>query len=182
METRRTDIHPDTRVLNRFVTAALERQKRHYQGTWLSALILLPPNSMELPMALIEDIDLEPVDKLILLSLMSRARRGDGVAIMPTHAELARSVNVVARQTVACSLAILRCRRWMTVCRTSWRRARLTGSAYALHASPLPIEDTIYLDPRYRDFLAGLADQHRVRTRNIANDVLDQLSKYHISH
>lgn len=177
METRRADVHPDTRVLNRFVTAALERQKRHYQGTWLSALILLPPNSMELPTALIEDTVLEPVDKLILLLLMSRARRDDGVAIMPTRAELARCANVAARQTVTRSLSILRCQRWMTVCRKSWRRGQQIGSAYALHCSPLPITDTIYLDPQYQDFLVGLTDQRRARIRKVANEALGQLSK-----
>lgn len=176
MDILSADIRPDTRVLKQSVTAALARQKRCYQGTWLSALVLLQTNSTELPAALIEDADLGPVDKLILLVLMSRASRGDGVAVMPTHAELARSANVAARQTVSSSLAILRCRRWMTVCRTSWRKGgRRIGSAYALHVAPLPIVDTIYLDPRYRAFLEGLAGQRHTRIRKVANDALGQL-------
>ena len=178
MHKQSVDIRPATRLLKRSVTRALARQRRRYQGTWPSALLLLQPNSCELPLALIEDSGLQPVDKLILLVLISRACRGDGIAVLPTHAELAKSVNVAARQSVSSSLSILRCRRWMTVCQTSWRRGgQRIGSAYALHATPLPIADTIYLDPRYRAFLQDLTGQRHNRIRKVANQVLGQLSK-----
>ena len=178
MRTQRDDIRPETRLLKGSVTAALARQRRRYQGTWPSALIVLQPNVTELPSALIEDAELEPVDKLILLVLISRACRGDGVAVLPTHAELAMSANVAARQSVSSSLSILRCRRWMTVCQTSWRKGgQRIGSAYALHVTPLPIADTIYLDPRYRAFLEELTGQRHARIRKVANDVLGQLSE-----
>lgn len=176
-QTQSVDIRPATRLLKRSVTAALARQRRRYQGTWPSALLVLQPNSSELPLALIEDSELEPLDKLILLVLISRACRGDGIALLPTHAELAQSANVAARQSVSCSLSILRCRRWMTVCQTSWRKGgQRIGSAYALHVTPLPITDTIYLDPRYRAFLQELIDQRHGRIRKVANEVLGQLS------
>ena len=178
MHSLSTDIRPETRLLQRSITAALARRKRRYQGTWLSALLMLQPNTMELPLALIEDADLEPVDKLIWLVLMSRACNGNGVAELPTHAEIARSANVAARQTVSNSMSILRCRRWMTVCRTSWRKGgRRQGSAYALHATPLPIADTIHLDPHYRAFVHELSAQGLARLRKAAQDVLEQLSE-----
>ena len=177
MTTQSVDVRPETRALGRSVTAALARHKRRYQGTWLSALVLLQPNSTELPSALIEDADLEPVDKLIWLVLMSRACNGDGVAVLPTHLELARCANVAARQTVASSLSILRCRRWMTVCRISWRRGgQQKGSAFALHVTPLPIADTIHLDPLYRAFLDESTGHSHVRVQKAAKDVLGQLS------
>jgi len=176
MNTQSVDVCPETRALGRSVTAALARHKRRYQGTWLRALVLLQPNSTEPPSALIEDTDLEPVDKLIWLVLMSRACNGDGVAVLPTHLELARCANVAARQTVASSLSILRCRRWMTVCRTSWRKGgQQKGSAYALHVTPLPIADTIHLDPHYRSFVEESAGNRHARIRRAAKDVLGQL-------
>ena len=178
MYTQSVDIRPATRLLKRSAITALARQRRRYQGTWPSALLLLQPNSSELPLALIEDSELEPVDKLILLVLIARACRGDGIAVLPTHAQLAQNANVAARQSVSSSLSILRCRRWMTVCQTSWRKGgQRIGSAYALHTRPLPIADTIYLDPRYCAFLQELTGQRHARVRKVAHEVLGQLSK-----
>ncbi len=169
-------VRPATRVLKRLVAAALAQQKPRYHGTEPSALLLLEPNCSGLPAALIEDSVLEPVDKLIWLLLMVRARRGEGVTWMPAYGELAKSAHVAARQTASRSLSILRCRRWLTVCHTSWRKdGQRRGSAYALHATPLPVADTIYLDPRYMAALEELTGQQQGRVRNIASNVLAQI-------
>ncbi len=170
-------VRPATRVLKRLVATALAQQKPSYHGTEPCALLLLEPNCSGSPSTLIEDSVLEPVDKLIWLVLMVRARRCDGVTLMPAHRELARSANVTARQTVSRSLSILRCRRWLTVCHTSWRKGgKRKGSAYALHAAPLPITDTTYLDPRYLAFLEESAGQHQGRVQNAASAVFGQIS------
>ena len=170
-------VRPATRALKELVAAALAKQKPSYHGTEACALLLLGPNCRELPAALIEDTVLEPVDKLIWLVLMVRARRGKGVTLMPAHRELARSANVASRQTASRSLSILRCRRWLTVCHTSWRKdGQRRGSAYALHATPLPVVDTIYLDPRYMAALEELTGQRQGRVRNTASNVLAQIS------
>ncbi len=176
MNKQNDDIRPETRALARSVSAAMAQRKGGHHCTQSNALLLLEPNCAELPSALIEDTVLEPVDKVIWLVLMMRACRGGGVTILPTHMELARSANVAARQTVARALSILRCRRWLTVCHTSWRKGgRQKGSAYALHATPLPIADTIYLDPRYPAFLEELTGQHQGRVQKVACDMLGQL-------
>ena len=143
-------VRPATSALRRLVAAALAQQKPRHHGTEPRALLLLEPNCSGLPSALIEDSVLEPVDKLIWLVLMVHARRGDRVTLMPAYRELARSANVASRQTASRSVSILRCRRWLTVCHTSWcKDGQRRASAYALHAAPLPIADTIYLDPNY---------------------------------
>lgn len=177
MNEQSANIRVETRALKRSITAALGRQRRSYNGTEPVALLMLQPISDELPSALIEDGDLAPVDKVIWLVLMSRACDADGVTVLPTHLELAKRTNVAATDTVARALAILRCRRWLSVCHTSWRKGgQRKGSAYALHAKPLPIVDTIYLDPHYRTFLEGLSGQRHSRVRKAACDVLAQLS------
>ncbi len=169
-------VRPATRVLKQLVAATLAQQKPSYHGTEPCALLLLEPNCSELPSTLIEDTVLEPVDKLIWLVLMVRAFNNDGITLLPAHRELARIANVVARQTASRSLSILRCRRWLTVCHTSWRKdGHRRGSAYALHAAPLPIADTIYLDPRYVVALEELTGQQQGRVRNIASNVLAQI-------
>ena len=156
---------------------ALAQHKPSYHGTEPCALLLLGPNCSGLPSALIEDTVLEPVDKVMWLVLMVRARHDDGVTFLPAHRELARIANVTARQTVSRSLSILRCRRWLTVCHTSWRKdGQRRGSAYALNAAPLPIADTIYLDPRYAAFIDELSDQHQGRVQKAATAVLGEIS------
>jgi hypothetical protein len=170
-------VRPDTRTLKRLVESALAQQRPSYHGTEPCALLVLEPNCIGLPSALILDSVLEPVDKLIWLALMVFACRGDGVTLVPAYRELAKSVNVASRQTASRSLSILRCRRWLTVCHTSWRKdGQRRGSAYALHATPLPIVDTIYLDPRYLVALEDLAGQQQGRVCNIAANVLAQIS------
>ncbi len=168
-------VRPATRILNQLVAAALAQQKPSYHGTEPHALLLLEPDCSELPSALIEDTVLEPVDKLIWLVLMVRACRSDGTTSMPAHKELARSANVTARQTASRSLLILRCRRWLTVCHTSWRTdGQRRGSAYALHGASLPIVDTNFLDPHYESFLEELSAQHRGRVQKVASDTFGQ--------
>ncbi len=170
-------VRPATRVLKQLVAAALAQQKPSYHGTEPRALLLLGPDFSGLPAALIEDSILEPLDKLIWLVLMVRACGGEGVTSMPAHKELASSVNVASRQAASRSLLILRCRRWLTVCHTSWRKGgKRRGSAFALHVAPMPLADTIYLDPRYVSFLKELTGQHQGRVRNVASDVFGQIS------
>ena len=176
MNEQSIDIRPETRALKQAASMALARQKSRYHGTELSPLLLLDPNCTELPAALIEDAVLEPVDKVIWLVLMVRACNGSGATVLPTHSELARRANVAARETASRALSILRCRRWLTVCHTSWHRGgRKKGSAYALHAMPLSLADTIYLDPDYRTFLEGLTGRRHARVQKLAFDALGQL-------
>ena len=170
-------VRSETRALKRLIAATLAQHKPRYHGTEPRALLLLEPNCSGLPAALIEDNVLEPVDKVIWLVLMSCACQDDGVTLLPSHRELARRANVTARQTVSRSLSILRCRRWLTVCLTSWRKGgQRKGSAYALHATPLRIADTIYLDPYYKSFLEDLSDQHSGRVQKVASVVFGQIS------
>lgn len=170
-------VRPATRILKRVVAAALAQQKPSYHGTEPRALLLLESDCSGLPVALIEDNILEPLDKLIWLVLMVRACRSDGLTSMPTHKELAESVNVASRQAASRSLLILRCRRWLTVCHTSWRKGgKRRGSAFAMHVAPMPIADTIYLDPRYVSFLKDLTGQHQGRVGSVASAIFGQIS------
>lgn len=170
-------VRPATRVLKRLIAAALAQQKPSYHGTESCALLLSASNCSELPAALIEDTVLEPVDKVIWLVLMVRAIDDGGITFLPAHRELAKCANVVARQTASRSLSILRCGRWLTVCHTSWRKdGQQRGSAYAIHATPLPIVDTVYLDPRYVEFLKELTEQHQGRVQKVASAAFEQIS------
>jgi len=172
------EIQEGTRSLRRSAKLALAQHKPRYAGTEPSALLLLQPRPPQLPSGLIEDGDLAPVDKVIWLVLMLRTFEMDGVAFLPTHAELARSSNVAAPETVTRALAMLRCRRWLSVVQSAWRKdGQQRGSAYALHPAPLPIADTLFLDPNYPAFLEKLAGQSYARLRRAASEELARLLK-----
>lgn len=169
-------VQPETRALKRTAAAALARRKRRFHGTEPVAILLLQSNCVQMPSNVIEDADLGPIDKVIWLVLMTNACRNGGITLLPTHGELARIANVAARQTVSSSLSILRSRRWLTVCRTTWcKGGLLKGIAYALNTMPLPIADTVYLDPHYTAFLEEQANQQRGRAQKTASAVLRKI-------
>lgn len=171
-----TDIRPVTRALKQLSAARLKEGKGHYEGTHHCALLLLEPGCAEMPSAILEDTVLQPVDKIVLLLIMMISRRSTGDEFLPTQAELARMANVSSPDTVWRALTILRCSRWLTSCQKMWSKGGLIEpSAYVANAKPLPIADTLFLDPEYVVFLKKSAGHIHARVRKVAGDVLSQL-------
>ncbi len=129
-----------------------------------------------MPSAILEDTVLQPVDKIVLLLIMTLARQSKGDAFLPTQAELARMANVSSPDTIWRALLILRCSRWLTSCQKMWSKGGLIEpSAYVANAKPLPVSDTLFLDPEYVVFLKKSAGHTHARVRKVAGDVLSQL-------
>ena len=171
------EVQASTRRLRETVKLALARQRPKYVGTEASALLLPEDGTSAAPTALIENGDLAPVDKVIWLVLMLRIVEENGLAALPTRKDLARSANVGARDTVRNGLAMLRCKRWLSMCQTVWRSDdQQRGSAYALHTAPLPIADALYLDRNYPTFVMQLARNRSARLRKAAQEALTELS------
>lgn len=167
-------IRSETRVLDRLIKVALAEQGRigPRKGTW--ALLLRSFDGASTPAQLVADPVLEPVDKVVWLVMELHARRD--VTTLPRYPELARQANVTTSGTVSRAMAMLRCTRWLTVCERNWgHRKRRRGNVYVLHATPFPLDDTLFLDPCYRDFL-GCATRHgRKRIRAAARSVLGEM-------
>lgn len=126
--------------------------------------------------AVIRDSVLTPIDKVLWLALYDIARHRGTEAVVPSHVELAVSVNVSDTETVSRALLMLRCQRWLTACHATWcQNGWQRHGVYVLHASPLPIADTIYLDPHYLDFLRHAAGMRYARLRKAARATLKQL-------
>jgi len=171
-------IRPETHALARLVSSAVAQRKRRYRGTQSSALLFLEASCTEIPSALIEDTVLKPVDKVIWLVLMLCARKGGGQTVLPTLLELARKANVAAKVTVIKSLSMLRCGRWLTMCHTSRHRGGgQKSSAYILHSRPLPLQETIYLDPHYPANMEKLTGHWHARVRKVAHDTLEDMKR-----
>lgn len=170
------DVRPVTRALKQLSMARLRQGRRHYEGTHPCALLLMQPGCTEMPSAILEDTVLQPVDKIVLLLIMTIARQSEGDAFLPTQAELARMANVSSPDTIWRALLILRCSRWLTSCQKMWRKGGLLEpSAYVANAKPLPVADTLFLDPEYVVFLKKSAGHTHARVRKVASEVLAQL-------
>lgn len=164
-------IRSETRALDRLIKIAQADQYRigPRKGTW--ALLVRDFNRDLTPAQLVVDPVLEPVDKVVWLILQHHARRA--VTTLPRYPELARQANVTTCKTVSRAMAMLRCTRWLTICERNWgHRKRRRGNVYVLHATPFPVDDTMFLDPGYRDFV-DLATRHgRKGIRAVARCVL----------
>ena len=171
-----TDIRPATRALKQISIARLNGGKGRYEGTHHCALLMLDPDCVEMPSALLRDTVLQPVDKIVLLLIMMITRLSTGDAFLPTQAQLARMANVSSADTIWRALLILRCSRWLTSCQKMWcKGGLLEPSAYVANAKPLPVADTLFLDPEYVPFLKKTVGHTHARVRKIASKFLSQL-------
>lgn len=129
-----------------------------YFGAWSDAL----------PRMLIEDPVLAPTDKVVWQIIKLRASAQSPTAF-PSYQTIGRLANVRAQATVARAIAILRASRWLTLCaRVRDPRGRFRGNVYTLHDEPLPLADTLYLDPQYMHFLEAALEHQHGRVRNVA--------------
>jgi len=170
------DIRPVSRVMKQLSAAKLKEGRRHFEGTHHSALLLLEPNCTELPSAVLEDTLLQPIDKVVLLIAMKIVRRSSGNAFLPTQLQLAKMANVSSPDTIWRALLILRCSRWLTACQRMWCKGGVfEPCAYVANAKPLPVADTMFLDPNYVECLRKCIDHAHARVRKVAGGILSQL-------
>jgi hypothetical protein len=95
---------------------------------------------------------------------------------VPPQAELARMANVSSTDTVWRALSILRCTRWLVASQKKCCRGnRHEPCVYVVNATPLPIADTLFLDPDYLALLEKCTKHIHARVRSVAGVVLSQL-------
>ncbi len=168
------DIRPVTRAMKQLSADGLE-SRRHYERVHCRALLLLEPNCTELPTVILEDTVLQPIDKVVLLMIMNIVRRTTGNAFLPTQAQLAKMANVSSPDTIWRALLILRCTRWLTACQRWWCKTEFEPIAYVANAKPLPVADTLFLDPNYIECLRKCTGHAHARVRQVAGGILSQL-------
>jgi len=169
-------VHPEIQDLKRLVKLALRQRKRRSAERWPKPLLFLAPEAPRLPAALIEDTALTPVDMVLWLRLRIRLSEGSTERTLPSIRELAQTSSLGSRETIGRSLAILRCRRYLTVCATAWHGGdRKVGTAFVLHAPRISVTDAMFLDSDYRVFLKKLVDHPAIRLRKVARNELAKL-------
>ncbi len=89
---------------------------------------------------------------------------------------IGRLANVGSEATVSRALTILRVTRWLTHCgRVRDRQGRFRGNVYVLHDEPLPLADTLYLDPVYMSAIHQASSHRHARVALIAGGILRSL-------
>jgi len=169
---------PRTLALDVMIRASLDRLiETPTGGSAPSEALLFMGNWHDaMPRLLIQDVVLEPVDKIVWQVIKLQAQSQTATSF-PSYAQIARYANVSSDATVSRALAILRATRWLTLCaRARDQRGRFRGSIYALHDEPLQLADTLYLDQDYMQFLMHTAQAHsHNRARQIAQAVVESL-------
>lgn len=147
------------------------RDATFFMGPWVGAL----------SMAIQLDPFLDPAETRLygaLIALMDRQRK-DAAAVQPNYNELMRFTRIGSRASLASAIAMLRLHRWITVAARLRRDdGRHVGNLIAVHPEPLPIADTLVLDPEWIDFVQRTArEHHRRRVRDAAARILSSLAR-----
>lgn len=128
------------------------------------------------PSLIVEDPVLEPVDKLVWMTIWQRGAGGSTQALFPTYAEISANAHIRSDTTIARALAILRATRWLSLCaRVRGKRGRFRGNVYAVHDEPLPLTDTLPIDPGYLQFVETAKTHPHPRVAKVAAGVLAAL-------
>lgn len=167
-----------TRTLEAYLEASV-RQLTPDSATHRNGLVVLSAWQESMPALVHLDPVLEPVDSRVFAVLWLWAKgKGQGTKAFPSYEYLLQRCNVQARPTLARSLAILRITRWVTLCRRLRSASgRNAGNVYALHEEPLALATTLYLDPKYMDFLHNALCHHHAHVCEVAQAMLESLQE-----
>lgn len=173
----RAGIQAEIQDLKQLVKLTLKQRNHRRPGKPPNPLLFLAPDVSPLPASVLEDRSLTHRDKLIWLHLRLRLSDSRYDHTLPGLRELADRMGIGGKDTVARSLVMLRCRRYLSVCATAWHGGgRKVGTAYALHAPRLLVADALFLDPEYAGFVDNLRDHPSVRLRQAARDEIVALA------
>ncbi len=161
-------LRPETLALDALMEATVTRV--HGEPVANDAMLFVSNRHEVIPDNLIQDPTLEPVDKLVWM-VVKRHARGAGSSNFPSYAKICEKANIASKTTVVRCVAILRIARWLTLCaRLREPCGRFRRNIYALHDEPLPLPDTLHLDPQYTQFLDASLTHPHARVRTVAQD------------
>lgn len=172
----RDTITPKTRALAAYIEAAVKHlSTRPEAGDAPDGLLFLGNRQDAIPRLLIFDPVLDAAAVRICMILRTLSQ-GTAASSFPTYDQLARHANLT-RPTVARVMIMLRATRWLTMLGRKIRNSRgqIKGNLYTLHDDPLPLADTLYLDPGYIDFLYTLQTHPHNHARRIAGLILSSI-------
>ncbi|HID51173.1 MAG TPA: hypothetical protein EYP41_03935, partial [Anaerolineae bacterium] len=149
------------------------------------SLIYLGNPQTAVPDRLLTCADLDNDQKILWCLMRMQVQHPSKPAATPRRSDLADMLKV-SRVTLITKIVGLRIYRWLTRCATikSTNSTLNHGVVEAIHDQPLPLSDTLYLDPDYITWLESLAQNHsdnykqiRATARKMLNNIDTEISK-----
>lgn len=176
MRTQRQASGATSRLFADLLNSAIAQLRRAGGGAGRDAVLYLGQRHQAFPALLISDPILEPVDKIVWMTIWQRGAGGSAQAPFPSYAEISANAQIRSDTTIARALAVLRATRWLSLCaRVRGDRGKFRGHVYAVHDEPLPLRDAVQLDPEYFRFLEAAQTHPHPRVCKIAIGVLTAL-------
>ena len=178
MDDSAREIRPETLALDALIEATIERSKGDSDKSRVDTMLFLGNRHASFPALVVQDPVLEPVDKLVWMAIMLKAKETGSTTAFPNYDYIAKTANVSSTATIARAIAILRITRWLTLCgRIRERNGRFRGNVFALHDEPLPLVDALHLDVSHMKFLRESLEHRHARVRTVARGVLDTIDE-----
>jgi len=170
-------LRPETHALDALIQATVTRIGGEPVAN--DAMLFISNQHDAIPDSVIEDPTLEPVDKIAWMVIKRHAGGTGSSSSFPSYAEICQKANIASKTTVVRCVAILRIARWLTLCaRLREPCGRFRRNIYALHDEPLPLTDTLHLDPQYRQFLDASLTHPHARVRAVAQDAREAVDLF----
>ena len=171
-------VRPETLALDALIQATIEHVEEGATKPSPNSMLFLGNRHTSFPKLVVQDPVLEPVDKLVWMSIRLQASETGGSTAFPSYTSIARTANVSSKTTISRAVAILRITRWLTLCaRLRGSSGRFQGNVYALHDEPLPLVDALHLDSGYMQFLRESREHQHARVRAVARGALDTIDE-----
>ena len=172
------DIRPETYALDALIRQSISRLQRSVTEKPADAMLFMGNWHHSFPALLVQDPVLEPVDKVVWMVICQQGRAAGTGTAFPSYNEIARQANIASTSTVSRAIAVLRATRWLSLCaRVRDGGGRFKGNVYALHDEPLPLADTLHLDPEYMAFIKAGCQHHHARVRKVTRAILASIDE-----
>jgi len=171
-------VRPETLALDALIEETVAQAASAARHEPADRVLFLGNRHHAFPTAVIKDPVLEPVDKLVWMTIMLGVQETGSNTAFPGYDAIGRMANIASRSTIARAIAILRATRWLSRCRrVRTLSGRFCGNVYALHDEPLPLADACHLDADYRVFLQQAAAHAHRRVRAVVQGVLQSIDE-----
>lgn len=101
-----------------------------------------------------------------------RTQAVNGSAVMLSLNTLLKETLGYSKATISRVVYVLRLTRWISLCSTlRTETGRFKGHIYAIHDSPVPLHDAIYLDKDYLDFVKKQLTHNNQAIRQLAQTI-----------
>lgn len=149
------DINPDIQLLKRHIQQASEylQQREGTQAQGSGSLIYLGNQHDSIPRNLLLDPLLESAEIHTWALLRIHHDNNAMVSLIPRQEDLMELLKC-SRPVLSRHLQVLRTLRWITFCHEArGSDGKFKGHVYVQHDRPLSLQETVYLDSGYIDFL-----------------------------